>query len=74
MSSLLKPESFKAVSQGLNDLLIKCSIRPSNFALFNLILICFGPVLSAVMKGILISVSTVDDNSHFAFSAASLIL
>jgi hypothetical protein len=35
---------------------------------------CFGPVLSAVIKGKLMSVCSADDNSIFAFSAASLSL
>ena len=35
---------------------------------------CFGPVLSAVIKGKFISVCAADDNSIFAFSAASLSL
>jgi hypothetical protein len=35
---------------------------------------CFGPVLSAVIKGKFISVCSADDNSIFAFSAASFSL
>jgi hypothetical protein len=36
--------------------------------------ICFGPVLSAVIKGKFMSVCSADDNSIFAFSAASFSL
>jgi hypothetical protein len=32
---------------------------------------CFGPVLSAVINGKFMSVCSADDNSIFAFSAAS---
>ena len=68
------PASFNATLHGATVLLIKSSDNDSNFDLFNLIFKCFGPVLLAVIKGKLISVSAVDDNSHFAFSAASLTL
>ena len=68
------PASFNAVWQGPSDLCTRLSTKLSNVALFNLIFKCLGPDLSAVIKGKLISVSIVDDNSHFAFSAASLTL
>ena len=68
------PASFNAVWQGASDLLIRLSTKLSNVALFNLVFKCLGPALSAVIKGILISVSTTEDNSHFAFSADSLTL
>ena len=74
ISAALNPESFKATSQGLSVLLTKSSTRASNFALVNFILICFGPVLSAVIKGKLISVCVAEESSIFAFSAASLSL
>ena len=45
--------------------------KASSFALVNFKLTCLGPVLSAVMKGRLISVCVAEDNSIFAFSAAS---
>ena len=35
---------------------------------------CFGPVLSAVINGKFISVCSAEDNSIFAFPAASLSL
>ena len=74
ISAALKPESFKAISQGLRVLLTKSSTRASSFALVNFIFICLGPVLSAVIKGKLISVCTAEESSIFAFSAASLSL
>ena len=74
ISFLLNPESFNAVLQGANVFLINDSVNDSNFALVSLRFKCFGPVLSAVINGKLISVCVVDDNSHLAFSAASLIL
>ena len=74
ISAALNPESFNAISHGLSVLFIKSSTRASNFALVSLILICFGPVLSAVINGKLISVWFVEESSIFAFSAASLSL
>ena len=43
-------------------------------ALVNLRFKCFGPDLSAVINGKFISVCAAEDNSIFAFSAASLSL
>ena len=74
ISAALNPESFKATSQGLRVLLTKSSTSASSFALVSLIFICFGPVLSAVIKGKLISVWIADESSILAFSAASLSL
>ena len=74
ISAALNPESFNATSHGLVVLLTKSSTSASSFALVNFIFICFGPVLSAVIKGKLISVCVVDESSIFAFSAASLSL
>ena len=65
------PASFNAVSHGARVLLIKSSTNASNFALVNFKVICLGPVLSAVIKGKLTSVCSAEDNSIFAFSAAS---
>ena len=62
---------FKAVLQGGKVLDIKSSTRASSFALVIFKLICFGPVLSAVIKGKLISVCSAEDSSILAFSAAS---
>ena len=50
---------------------MRSSTKASNLALVNLILICFGPVLSAVINGKFISVCAADESSIFAFSAAS---
>ncbi len=47
-------------------------VNCSNFERVNLISKCLGPPASAVMNGRLISVSNADDNSIFAFSAASV--
>ena len=74
ISAALKPESFNAVLHGGIVFLIKSSTRASNFALVNFILMCFGPVLSAVINGKFISVCVVEESSIFAFSAASLSL
>ena len=74
ISAALKPESFKAISHGLWVFFIKSSTKASNLARVNLILICFGPVLSAVIKGKLISVCVAEESSILAFSAASLSL
>jgi hypothetical protein len=65
------PASFSAVLHGGIVLEIKSSTRASSFALVIFKFICFGPVLSAVINGKLISVCSADDNSIFAFSAAS---
>jgi len=50
---------------------IRSSTRASSLALVNFRFMCFGPVLSAVINGKLISVCSAEDNSIFAFSAAS---
>ena len=65
------PASFRAVLQGGIVLAIKSSTKASSLALVIFKFICLGPVLSAVMKGKLISVCSAADNSIFAFSAAS---
>ena len=51
-----KPASLRAVLQGGIVLVIKSSTKASSFALVILRLICFGPVLSAVINGRFISV------------------
>ncbi len=68
------PASFRAVLHGGKVLAIKSSTRASSFALVIFKLICFGPVLSAVIKGKLISVCSADESSILAFSAASFSL
>ena len=65
------PASFKAVLHGGKVFEIKSSTKASSLALVILRLICFGPVLSAVMNGKLISVCSAEDSSILAFSAAS---
>jgi len=49
-------------------------IKSSNFALVIFIVKCLGPLLSALIKGKLISVSNVEESSILAFSADSLSL
>ena len=56
MSAAEKPESSSAILQGSKVLSTKSETNASNFALVNLRFTCFGPVLSAVIKGRLISV------------------
>ena len=65
------PASFNAVLQGGIVLAIRSSTNASSFALVSFKLICFGPVLSAVINGKFISVCSAEDNSILAFSAAS---
>ena len=67
-----RPASLRAVLHGSIVLSINSAQSDSNFALVNLIFKCFGPVLSAVMKGKFTSVCVDEDNSILAFSAASL--
>ena len=71
ISAAENPESFNAVLQGANVLSISFSTNASSLALVNFKLTCLGPVLSAVIKGRFISVWVAEDNSIFAFSAAS---
>ena len=56
ISAAEKPESFKAVLQGSKVLSTSDCTRASSFALVNFKFKCLGPVLSAVIKGKLISV------------------
>ena len=71
ISPALIPASFKAASQGPIVFCTKSSTNVSSFDLVTFIFKCFGPDWSAVIKGKLISVWGVDDNSILAFSAAS---
>ena len=50
---------------------MRSSTRLSSLARVSFMVRCFGPVLSAVMNGRLISVCVVEDSSILAFSAAS---
>ena len=74
MSPALSSASFNACLQGASVFITRSSTSASSFALVIFIFKCFGPVLSAVMKGRLISVCAADDSSILAFSAASLTL
>jgi hypothetical protein len=67
-----RPASLRAVLHGSIVLSINSPQRDSNFALVSLIFKCFGPVLSAVIKGKFTSVCVEEDSSILAFSAASL--
>ena len=71
ISAAEKPESLRAVLQGSKVLSTRSATKASSFALVNFKFTCFGPVLSAVMKGKFISVCAAEDNSILAFSAAS---
>ena len=51
ISAAEKPESFNAILHGVNVRSISFSTNASNLALVNFRLICFGPDLSAVIKG-----------------------
>ena len=55
------------------ELFLKLDLQlmPLVLALVIFKLICFGPVLSAVINGRFISVCVAEDSSIFAFSAAS---
>ena len=68
------PASLSAALQGIIVLSISFSTKLSKEALVSFWVKCFGPVWSAVMKGRLTSVCEADDNSIFAFSAASFSL
>ena len=74
ISDLLSPAAFKAVLHGSIVLLTRSSISWSNLDLERVLTKCFGPLSVAVIYGRLISVWAEDDNSIFAFSAASLSL
>jgi hypothetical protein len=71
MSEALTPASFSAAFTGPAVRLMRSSTSDSSFARVSLMLRCFGPDASAVMKGRLTSVCVVEESSIFAFSAAS---
>ena len=56
ISPAFRPASFKACLHGSIDLSIRSETRVSNFDLDSLMLRCFGPEASAVIKGRLTSV------------------
>ena len=68
------PASFKAFWTGIAVLSTKSWVNSSNFALVRFMSKCFGPSDVAVIKGKLIFVVVAEDNSFFAFSAASFSL
>ena len=72
ISSASSPASARAMWQGIVSLSIRLPTIFSIWSLLIFFLRCFGPELSAAMNGRWISVSKTDDNSHFAFSDASL--
>ncbi len=72
--SIWIPESLTQLSHGFTVLARNASVMDSSLALVNVRLQCFGPDLSAVKYGKLISVWVEEDNSILAFSAASLTL
>ena len=71
ISEVDNPASFKAFATGSIERFTKVSANCSNFARVNVFTMCFGPLAVAVMYGKLISVCEDEDNSIFAFSAAS---
>src|SRR5690606_29358685 len=71
MSEVDNPASCNDFLQGSIERFTKLSDNCSNFALVNVCTKCFGPEAVAVIYGKLISVCVEDDNSIFAFSAAS---
>ena len=73
MSEVDKPASFNACATGAIERFTKLSANCSNLERDNFLTKCFGPEAVAVTYGKLISVSAEEDNSIFAFSAASLI-
>ena len=63
--------SRRAVSSGARQRWTIGPMSSSSLARFTVMVRCFGPVASAVMKGRLMSVDIVLESSTFAFSAAS---
>ena len=72
ISFAIRSASCMACLQGPTVLCSKSSISCSSFERLRRKERCFGPDASAVINGRLISVSSVDESSIFAFSAASL--
>mmetsp|Transcript_7804 Transcript_7804/g.19261 ORF Transcript_7804/g.19261 Transcript_7804/m.19261 type:complete len:253 (-) Transcript_7804:920-1678(-) len=70
-SFLEMPASFRQFLHGSIVRWMSESVSSSSFARVSLMLRCFGPLASAVMKGRLISVDPAEESSVFAFSAAS---
>ena len=74
-SSICDGSSFasdSARSKGSRQRLTNSSVSCSNLLRVSFICRCLGPLASAVMKGRLISVSSIELSSTLAFSAASL--
>ena len=72
ISPVDSPASSSAFLTGVIDLFTKSSASFSKFARVREVTKCFGPDSVAVTYGKLISVCAEEDNSIFAFSAASL--
>ena len=70
-SLAVAPASCIACRQGPSVRSTSSAVRASSLARVSVSTRCLGPLASAVMKGRLISVCTVDDSSTLAFSAAS---
>ena len=71
ISPVPMPASFKQFLHGCLVRSRRPPTRSSSLARVRVNAMCFGPVASAVMNGKLMSVLCADDNSIFAFSAAS---
>src|SRR6266542_502239 len=71
MSFGLTPASCMACRQGPRVRSTRSATSASSLARVSVSTRCLGPLASAVMKGRLISVCSVVDSSHFAFSADS---
>ena len=71
MSFWLTPASCMACRHGPRVRSTRSATSASSLARVSVSTRCLGPLASAVMKGRLISVCSVVDSSHFAFSAAS---
>ena len=72
ISSAFHPESSKAICTGSNNLSSKSCDNDSNIFLSKVSSICNGPSLLVVINGKDIFVFCNPDNSHLAFSAASV--
>ena len=70
-SAAVSPASLNAFWTGSAVFSTKSCVNSSNFARLKFISKCFGPSAVAVMNGRLMFVVVAEDNSFFAFSAAS---
>ena len=74
MSPAERPAFLRADLQGAMVLSTISEINCSNFERCKVLTKCFGIPFTGIIYGRLISVEVVDDNSIFAFSAASFSL